>query len=143
MRIPETHTLMDVVRVCENVLGWEPKGANVWKARAVEVAKLKRAQAKQPSLVTPENLRLAIAMSWRQRRPVDSPVALVPRIKDALAKAADPEQVSDITAQVQDAIAREQARGDDDSNYWIRRFVRSMGDARLATLTEWKEAGRA
>ena len=137
-------TLMDIITGCENQLGWQPApGVPMWKARSVEIGKLKKALASgQHCNASIDNLALALEYSRRRRMPITSPSVLIHRIADAVALTYTPAPVSDITQQVTDAIRWEQELDDADAGYWIYRLMRSQGDGRLVVLQQWTAAGR-
>jgi len=136
-------TLKDIVIACENVLGWTPPAhLPLWKARAIEIAKLKRAVEANPRLHTIHNLQLAIEYSRRKKEPITSPAALVYRIDKALELAPAVVEVTDLEAAIQAAIDTELMRGDTQAQGWIGRLTRAFGPFRAEVYTEWLEAGR-
>lgn len=137
-------TLLDIVVACENYLGYLPPtkpGTPLWKARAVEVRKLKNAMAGKP-LATIENLALALEYSRRKRMAIQSPITLVHRIPDALKLANVDKPMSEVAAEIERAIRWEQDQDDDASLRWIHRLVRAAGPGRAEVLDEWKAASR-
>lgn len=135
---------MDLVLGCENRLGWTPttRGRPFHVARGIEVGKLKKAMAQDPTHCTIENLALALEWSWRHRKQVSSPVGLIYRIDAALERAPEVDCTTDLGAAVQRAVDHELALDRPDALEWIYRLTRSFGTFRADVLTEWKEAGR-
>lgn len=134
---------MDIVIACENKLGWQPNTKQpLFKARAVEAMKLKRAMEKDPVTYTIANLELAVEWSWRHRKPVTSPAALIHRVEAALERSAAPVETTELGERVQAAVDRELALDRPESTEWIARLTRAFGVFREDVLTEWKEAGR-
>ena len=135
--------LMEIVTACENFLGWQPDpDLPLWKARAIEIAKLRRAVNSSNQLQTIANLRLALDYSRRKRLPIETPSVLLHRIREALELAYIEPPMSDIARQIEKAIQWEQGRDDDQSLRWIYRLTRCMGIGRDEVLQEWKQAGR-
>lgn len=131
----------EVIRACENVLGWvPPRGMPLSTARTLYAAKLEKAAQEQPGLVTERNLLLAVELCRRERTPIQSPMFLCHRIKDALRLAASPEAERPLGTQVDEALTREGMRADDESSYWRGRLMRASGNARAEVLQEWREA---
>jgi hypothetical protein len=134
---------MDIVTGCENYLGWQPNPRQpLWKARSIEIAKLKRAIKDGPATTTIENLLLALEYSRRKRLPVTSPVGLAHRITEALALAYIPCTPCDVDERIREALQRERDRDDEHSLAWIYRLSRSSGPGRFEVLIEWEAAGR-
>jgi hypothetical protein len=133
--------LMDLIIECENTLGWHPQGEDLWKARALQVYILRRAMAKQKYTV--RDVRLAIAWCRHEGKQVTSAAALlvfVPRARELAV--VEPVNASTLDEHQGAAIAWENGRSDEDSQYWITRLVRSVGSVRREVLSEWTEAGR-
>lgn len=137
---------MQIVVGCENYLGWQPpsQSPSLNQARCLEVFKLKRAIASgNPRRgITVEEIALALDYSRRKRLPVTSPLALLHRIPQALALAYRPTPVSDLAAQIAEAIDWERDRDDPDSLRWIYQLTRAHGPGRVEALEEWRTAGR-
>lgn len=121
----------------ENRLGWTPpvsRQCPLWKARSIEAMKLKKAMASKRCSF--DDLLLALEYCVRRREPA-TPTALCWRVDDAKQVAAP--KVVDIDEQAQDAIAWEMNHDTPDAEKWITRLVRTRGDARVVTLSQWAD----
>lgn len=137
-------TLTDIVIGCENFLGYIPPrkpGSPVWKARATEVVKLKKAMEGVPN-ATIENLALALEYSRRKRMGIKSPITLIFRIPDALELVYREKPMTDIATEIAAAIGWEKERNDELSLRWIHQLTRAAGPGRTEALSEWREASR-
>lgn len=134
--------LMDLIIACENQLGWTgPATMNIYRARAIEVGKLRGALSRRRDL-TVKDLRLAIAYCVRRREPITSPLQLLGKVDEAKALALQRPRASNLAMRHTRALAWEQTTADRDSSRWITRLVRSHGPARAEVLAEWEAAGR-
>jgi hypothetical protein len=129
--------VLDIVKSCENELGWFPAG-NPWKARAAAAGRLQKAMDRE--MVPPADVRLALAWCLRHRQPIDHPSTLLRYVQHAKRIAHIPDAPSDIAQQVQDAITWEQNNSDTETDEWIGRLVRCTGAVRADVLTEWASA---
>lgn len=135
--------VMDIVVDCENKLGWLPDARSPYKSRAAAQARLLKAMARQSPPVTPADVRLALAWCQRRKQSVSNPSQLLTYVEDARRHAAVPDKpLTQIGQAIRDAIAWELNTDLPDSDHWIARLSRSSGDARAATLDEWKAVGR-
>ncbi|RYZ15695.1 MAG: hypothetical protein EOO70_06215 [Myxococcaceae bacterium] len=122
----------------ENYLGWTAgRGKELWKSRAVEVGKLKKAMARTG--VSLEDLRFALALSRREHAFVTSPVALVYRVERARERAVETVVLSDVAVQIQDAIDFEMDQQLAGWEAWVSRLSRCTGDARHDVFVEWSQ----
>lgn len=136
---------MDVVHLVEQTLGWAPApdGKPLWKARAIEAAKLKRKIATNPGLYSWHNLELAVEWCRRHKETVPSPVSICWRVERALREANAPRAPRPIGDLVDEAMELEMSRLESPGAHeWVVRFTRATGDARLDVLDEWLKAGR-
>jgi len=133
---------MDIVKACENTLGWTPplveKGMALHKARAIEAKRLQGAMDKDPT-VTFRALELAIELA-RRRKQTRGPLSLIPLIPAALARASEEKAPMGLAAEIAEAIAKEQRNELPDANYWIGRLTRSQGPFRAKALADWRQA---
>lgn len=129
---------VEIVRYCENTLGWTPKG-DLARGRTAAASALKKAAEKNP-LVTLQNLEYAIEYSRRKKLPITYPTALVYRIEDALREAPDEVNQGDVAQQVEDAIAWELSHKTFGHEAWLARLLQAHGPGRRTVLKEWKEA---
>lgn len=138
----------ELLELVENRLGWDPFESTkrgtvpVWKVKAIEAGKINRAIAKEDH-ITLESLTLALDYAVEHKRILTSPYGLVTMVRDAVKwdrGQAQPEVVTDLEAEIEAAIATEQARGDAESPTWLGRFMRAVGPARHLALEEWKAA---
>lgn len=135
--------VMDIVRDCENYLGWLPDSRAPWKARAAAQARLSKAMARQHPPASPADVRLALAWCRKLKQPVLSPTHLLSFVEVAQAHASVPDKpLTDLGQAIRDAITWEMNTDAPDSDHWIARLSRSSGDARTLTLTEWQDVGR-
>lgn len=136
--------LMDLLTKCENDLGWQPTrrpGDNIYKARAITFRVMTRAMEREGH--TEADVALAIAYCQRKRIPIANPLALLGMIGEARKIAAAPAaRAGSLLEQQGQAVQWEAARSDEDSQQWIGRLTRSVGQGLLTTLEEWKAAGR-
>lgn len=138
-------TPTDFIVFVENQLGWTPETSEkkpLWKARAIEVAKLKKKMATDPNLYTWDNLALAVEYLRHKRQPVTSPVAVCWFVKDALKDAVERPTLTDLGEAVQAAIDWEKRHQIPGFAEWIITLTRAHGSARGAVLDEWRSAGR-
>lgn len=150
-------TALDIVKLCENQLGWiPPSGMPIWRARALHAGILTKAMTKHGASI--EDLELTIELCQRERWPITTPAALVHKVEKARELSNAPStttvpkasggykrvvhEVTDLAAAVDTAVAWEQMNEDHFSLGWITRLVRAVGDYRGEVLDEWKEAGR-
>jgi hypothetical protein len=135
----------ELVILCENMLGWTPPDDKpLFKARSIEAGKLNKKIATNPKLYSLANLELALQMSFEEREPITSPVALCWRVERALKKAAPVEIKTDWEQETQRALEWEMAAPvTSEREYWVQRLTRVHGtDARKDLLNEWRGAGR-
>lgn len=135
----------ELIILCENLLGWDPPDDKpLWKSRAIEAGKLNKKIKTDPKLYSWHNLELALNMSFEEREPITSPVALCWRVERALRKAEETQQYTDPELETQKALDWEMGRSpSEERTYWVGRFTRVHGGvARRDLLNEWKEAGR-
>ena len=140
-RSTEVRTLTDLVKYIENTLGWAPSWDDprpLWKIRAIEVAKIKRAirTQRRPKDYTVANLMVAVEFLRRRNQHIESPVAVVYAVERALKRRADRDS-TDLETAVERAVAEANRLGRDD---WARRIARATGGARAEVLREWEEA---
>lgn len=134
-------TYMHVVLGVEGSLGWTPRasgGMERQRQLALEVSKLKRACAKNPTLLTIDNLELSLVWCWQQRLKVTSPVALVYHVEDALKEANQPKPEVDIITQRDEAISFEKHLDDEHSPHWLQRLNRARGVGLVDVLDIWR-----
>lgn len=137
----QVRSVMALVRMCETRLGWFPDGDNLLKARRIEASKLKRAMATDPARLTLFNLQLALELCASRREEIRSPYMLIYRVDDALKLAnAETTAVGEHYQLIDEAIAVEMGRTDQERDYWIGRLTRAAGPARIEVLQEWKDA---
>lgn len=137
-------TATDIVVLCENTLGWTPdhmKYGSLWKARSIEAGKINKKLKADPK-VTLADLELAVEYCWRKREPVTSPAALFWRVEDAKAAANAVATPTDLSADVEAAMAWELSDVRAEQEYWVGRLTRAHGSYRTEVLAEWKAAGR-
>lgn len=135
--------LMDIVRDCENRLGWLPAGSNPWPSRAQASARLKQAMARADPPATVADVRLALAWCYRARQPIRSPAHLLSFVREARQHAAVPDKpLTSLGQEIRDAITWELNAEDAEGDQWIARLSRSSGEARATTLAEWQASGR-
>ncbi len=132
-------TATDIVIACENRLGYLHHGP-LTERRRIEAGKINKKLKTDPS-VTLADFELAIEYCWKKRESVTSPVALYWRIKDAKNLANDVVEVSDLTEEIERAIAWEMWCEPIDHE-WVGKLTRAQGDGRADVLAEWKAAGR-
>lgn len=133
-------TAIDVVIATENTLGFTHTSSPLYKARAIEASKIKKKIEADPK-VTLDDFMLAIEYCRKKREPVKSPVALYWRIEDAKAMSNEVSTTTDLSTDVETAMAWELLQLEPDE-HWIGRLTRAHGSHREAVLTEWKQAGR-
>ena len=81
-------TTMQLVKACENVLGWTPNPSMpLSTARTVAARRLGKEMAKDPEKFSLHNLELAIELCRRQRQPIKSPLYLIHKVDEAVAAA--------------------------------------------------------
>lgn len=132
-------TSSDLVRWCENMLGWlPPEDKPVWKSRSVEAGKLNR-KRKGDRKMTIANLLLAGEYCRAHRIEIKSPVALCFYVEKAMKLAQEQETVSDLAADMTAALTYERALPEPDPT-WVTRLIRAQGDVRAEVLEEWRQA---
>lgn len=133
---------MDIVRKCENVLGWDPSQSGKKdpdKQRRIMAKLLRDRMVANPRTITIANLELAVEYLHRQRQPIRSPLFLPYVVPDALKLAHQPIPATPIAVQIETALRQEKQTLDDPrSHYWIGRLNRSRGKGREETLAEWR-----
>ena len=137
------NTVTDFVIHVENQLGWTPtvtEKTPLFKARNIEVAKLKRKIAEKPSLYTWHNLLTTVEYCRRKQIRVASPVAVCWKVEKALKEIGPEAPVSPVAERIQKAIAWEQAHSLPGREDWIGMLTRAAGDAREAVLVDRKKA---
>lgn len=137
--------LLDFVIHVENTLGWVPEVSDkkpLWKVRAIEAGRIKKAVEKDPHRLTRHNLELAVEYLRRKRQPVKSPYGVIYYVDRALEMSNSEPVVSDLAAEIAAAKQREFTEAKEGWEYWVGRFVRAEGSGRLAVLNEWRAAGR-
>lgn len=135
---------MDIVNLAEQVLGWVPDPTKpLWKARAIEAAKLKRKMLTNPKLYSWHNLELTVEWCRRHKEEVPSPASLCWRVERAVKEANAPASVRPLGDLVDAALALELGRPHEPgSAEWVTRFIRAQGNARSDVLDAWLKAGR-
>jgi hypothetical protein len=133
---------MDFVVLVENQLGWLPDTDKhpLFKARAIEVAKLKRKIAERPRIYTWPNLVRTVRYCQIKKITVSSPAAVCWKVEAMLKEAGTQQTLSDVAEKVQLAIAWEQQRDLPGKDDWISQLTRTSGDYRKAVLDEWRKA---
>lgn len=131
------HNATELVVLCENALGWVPDSSMpLWKARSIQAGRLKTAVAKDPRKLTWHNLELAVELLRRERQTISSPMFVIYKVDEALRLAQAP--VSRPIGELIDAaIGREMAAPTERGSYWVGRFSRAVGKARLEVHAEW------
>lgn len=132
----EPRTLTDLLRHCENQLGWQAPLGN--RAKTLEVYKFKKVIAKNPELYTIRNFMLAIEYCRIKQIEVEHPAMLCGYIDAALERACDYAPLTDVEKQCQDAIEYELDLEADDSDEWIGRLARAVGPGLYNALTAWR-----
>lgn len=147
-------TLTDVVKLCENELGWswswdDPRPS--WKIRSAEVSKMKsvikkleRENRHLKGKFTVENLLLAIEHMKQEREYIKSPVYVLYHVERALERAAESDDLGDLDTAVQEALSEVAASRlpDDEKANWLRRLNRAQGPGRTDVVQEWRSRER-
>lgn len=145
----------EAVILCENLFGCLATGVDdasltpttvkvpLYKARAIEASKIKKAMLRDPRVVTLDNLELAAQYCFEKRIDIKTPYGLVFKIEEALKHVAEPEVTSSLDDLVQRALAWEADQPASSSrDQWITSLTRAHGEARKLVLTDWKQDGR-
>lgn len=152
-RQDEIRTFTDVVKAIENELGWAPSWDDprpTWKIRSVEISKMKRVikalekrNRRLKGQFTVANLAMTVDMLRRERHAVTSPTGILYHVERALEKQADlqEEAPTDEASAVQQALVDVKTADLPDvvRAAWRTRLVRAQGEARAATIAEWRE----
>lgn len=133
---------MDFVILCENQLGWLPDTDKhpLFKARAIEVAKLKRKIAERPKLYTWPNLVRTVKYCQNKKISVASPAAVCWKVESMLKEVGAQQVISDVGEKIQLAVAWEQQHNLEGMADWVSQLTRTTGDIRKAVLAEWRKA---
>lgn len=138
-------------RLVSNRLGYVPPGYGEkpdWQVWRIEEAKLNRTIAAHEKkergtkgLFTWPNLELAVEYLWRQRKSVKSPAGVLYYVKAAVDASNIEAPRTDLTAEVNAALAWEMAQEPGNAD-WISRLTRAHGSARADLLEAWRKAQR-
>lgn len=133
---------MQLVKACENVLGWTPPASMpLTTARTIAARRLGKEMAKDPERLTPRNLELAIELCRRQRQQIKSPLYLIYKVDEAVAAANVATAQSDIATLMEQAIAFEMdSDPSEEREYWLGRLVLARGRFRDEVYAEWAAA---
>ena len=124
-------------KAVEARLGWLAPEGPAYQRYRIEVGKVNRKIATNPTLYTWRNLELAIELLSREKKS-RNPMGVFAHVERAVELAVEPE--SDIETQIREAIRHETHRGDPAG--WVTRLNRAMGHYRVEALREWRESVR-
>lgn len=128
-------TATEFVEAVENLLGWVPAEPR-WKSIRTEAAKVKRKRSTNLPLYSFDNLELAIALLRRERKAVQSPVAVLWHVERALKMGEVVVETDELDAQVTELVEYLAEHGDPDG--WTSRLVRAQGRGRQEVLDEYR-----